>query len=74
MATGGRYIASAEPMPSSGTAHYATFLNAAARTVLLCIVGAVLLYVGAGVLLAKMFKYIALILRFVFNYWANYKG
>ena len=74
IATGGRYIASAEPMPSSGTAHYATFLNAAARTVLLCIVGALLLYVGAGVLLAKMFKYIALILRFVFNYWANYKG
>ena len=67
--TGGRYVASAEAMPPTQHVHYATFLNALARSVIICIAGVVLIYVGAAVILAKMFKFLALILRLVAGYW-----
>jgi hypothetical protein len=69
MLTGGRYVASAEAMPPTQSVHYATFLNALARSVIICIAGVVLIYVGAAVILAKMFKFLALVLRLVAGYW-----
>ncbi len=72
LATGGRYVASAEPMPPTTNTHYATFLNALARSVILCVAGSVLIFVGASVILAKMFKFLALLLRLVSGYWTGY--
>lgn len=69
MLTGGRYVASAEAMPPTQHVHYATFLNALARSVIICIAGVVLIYVGAAVILAKMFKFLALVLRLIAGYW-----
>ena len=68
--TGGRYVASAEKLPAAGGKHYATFTNALMRSVLISICGIALIYVGAGVLLAKLFKGLALVLRLIFGYWS----
>lgn len=69
MVTGGRYIASAERLAPVGKTIYATFPNALGRSTVICVAGLVLIFVGAGTLLALMFRFVAVILRIIFRYW-----
>lgn len=69
MVTGGRYVASAERLAPVGKTIYATFPNALGRSTVIFVAGLVLIFVGAGTLLALMFRFVAVILRIIFRYW-----